>query len=410
MNEHQKSAQIGKLVVLGTSHQLQGTNFLRSIDDECYRDLVEQLILEHKIDFIFEEAAGRVPTHAETLAKALAEPIRHMDLDPSKDEREKHGLSRETGGGYVVDLWQAPPCIGRVEHVDEHAAREEFWLKRIRGEGFSSGLVICGQAHSLSFAFRLSNAGFEVENCIEYMPYARLCGHAEQTNPSPRFLLTSGPDDWRKLLADPEKHWRSGYSARTLAHCWEATNRFPPEVSDVLTQTTEPLLAKLTPILAVPEFKVPLPGGGRASQNDVFVLGRSSAGPVCIMVEGKVNESFGPTLDEWRAGASPGKEERLDFLLRTLRLSDVPRGDIRYQLFHRTVSAIITGEQYRAVAAIVLIHSFSSQRTGWADYEAFIGLFGVKAVPDVVQRLTSVKSNIPLFAAWVTGDSSFLGR
>ena len=31
----------------------------------------------------------------------------------------------------------------------------------------------------------------------------------------PRILLTSGPDDWQKMLADPEKHWRSGYSART---------------------------------------------------------------------------------------------------------------------------------------------------------------------------------------------------
>jgi hypothetical protein len=26
----------------------------------------------------------------------------------------------------------------------------------------------------------------------------------------PRILLTSGPDDWQKMLADPEKHWRSG--------------------------------------------------------------------------------------------------------------------------------------------------------------------------------------------------------
>jgi len=31
----------------------------------------------------------------------------------------------------------------------------------------------------------------------------------------PRILLTSGPNDWRKLLADPEKHSRSGYSACT---------------------------------------------------------------------------------------------------------------------------------------------------------------------------------------------------
>jgi hypothetical protein len=66
------------------------------------------------------------------------------------------------------------------------------------------------------------------------------------------------------------------------------------------------------PLLAVPEFKVPLPGGARASQNDLFVLGRSSPGLVSIMIEGKVKESFGPTLDEWRHEGSPGKKERLD--------------------------------------------------------------------------------------------------
>jgi len=223
----------------------------------------------------------------------------------------------------------------------------------------------------------------------------------------PRILLTSGPDDWRKLLADPEKQWRSGYSASTLAHCWEATDRFPPEVSKALTQTNEPLLANLSPLIAVPEFKVPLPGGSHASQNDVFVLARSSAGTVCIMVEGKVNESFGPTLDEWRTDASEGKKDRLDFLLRTLCMSAVPCGDIRYQLFHRAASAIITAEQYRAVAAIVLVHSFSEQRTGWRDYEAFVRLFGVQAMREVVQRLKSA-TGVPLFAAWVTGDCSFL--
>jgi hypothetical protein len=223
----------------------------------------------------------------------------------------------------------------------------------------------------------------------------------------PRVLaFTSSPDDWKVWLAS-EKHWRPGYSACTLAHCWEASDGFPPEVAKVFRQTTEPLLTNLQPLLAVPEFKVPLPGGSRASQNDVFVLARSSAGPVCIMVEGKVNESFGPTLGDWQTDASPGKERRLDFLLRTLDISVPVGGNIHYQLLHRAASAIITAEQYHAIAAIVLIHSFSEQRTGWQDYEAFVNLFGVRAVSDLVQRLPSA-SPVPLFAVWVTGDSRFL--
>jgi hypothetical protein len=174
-----------------------------------------------------------------------------------------------------------------------------------------------------------------------------------------------------------------------------------------LGQTTDPFLRDLVPLLAVPEFKVPLPGGNRASQADIFVLARSSVGPVCVMVEGKVNESFGPTLDEWRADASPGKDKRLRFLFRTLGITAIPGGEIRYQLLHRAASAIITGEQYRAVAAILLIHSFSEQCTGFEDYDAFVRLFGVHAQNGVVQRLLTT-SIVPLFAVWVTGDCSFL--
>lgn len=224
----------------------------------------------------------------------------------------------------------------------------------------------------------------------------------------PRILLfTSGAEDWKALLADPIKHWRLGYSARTLAHCWEAADGFPPEVTQALDQATDPFLENLTPLFAVPEFKVPLPGGVRPSQNDIFVLARSLSGPVSIMVEGKVKESFGPILDEWRSEASPGKKQRLRFLLRTLGIKATPAGTIRYQLLHRAASAIITGEQYRAVAAVLLIHSFSDELVGWPDYQAFTRLFGVEAERGEVQCLSSA-SIIPLFGVWIVGDCKFL--
>jgi len=224
----------------------------------------------------------------------------------------------------------------------------------------------------------------------------------------PRILhLTAGPHDWQALLADPQKHWRTGFSARTLAHCWEAAQGLPPEVQAVFASSSEPLLAEFTPIIAVPEFKVPLPGGDRPSQNDLFLLGRSKAGPVSVMVEGKVSESFGPTIAEWRKDASPGKEERLSFLLRTVGLSGVPDGAIRYQLFHRAASAVLEGERYRAVAAIMLVHLFSQERACWSDYQAFLQLFDVRADVGKIQRLAG-SQRIPLFAAWVLGDCKFL--
>lgn len=221
------------------------------------------------------------------------------------------------------------------------------------------------------------------------------------------FSFTTGPDDWKAFLADPEKHWRMGYSARTLAHCWESADGFPPEVSSAFAAATDPELKQVVPLLAVPEFKVALPGGNRASQNDIFVLARSALGPVSIMVEGKVNESFGPQLSEWQAEASPGKTERLEYLLRTLRMAQQPAGSVRYQLLHRAASTLITGEQYRAVAAVLLVHSFSEQRTGWSDYEAFARLYGVKA--DVARvQLLSKETRVPLFSAWIPGNCAFL--
>lgn len=224
----------------------------------------------------------------------------------------------------------------------------------------------------------------------------------------PRILhFTSGPADWQALLADPAKHWRTGYSARTLAHSWEATEGFPPEVASSLANSTDPLLAGLEPVLAVPEFKVPLPGGERASQNDIFVLARSQSGPVSIMVEGKVNESFGPTVEEWRADASPGKKTRLSFLLRSLGLPNQIDGNIRYQLLHRTASAVIEGERYRAAAAVMLVHSFSARQAGWSDYCKFLRLFGVRAEIGLPQRLPSTQP-LPLFAVWVSGNPHFL--
>lgn len=175
----------------------------------------------------------------------------------------------------------------------------------------------------------------------------------------------------------------------------------------VFTSSNEPLLADFTPIIAVPEFKVPLPGGDRPSQNDVFVLGRSKAGPVSVMVEGKVSESFGPTIVEWRKASSPGKEERLSFLLRTVGLAGAPDSASRYQLFHRAASAVLEGERYRAVAAIILVHSFSRERACWPDYQAFLELFDVAVEVGKLQRLPGTQ-RVPLFAAWVLGDCTFL--
>ena len=214
------------------------------------------------------------------------------------------------------------------------------------------------------------------------------------------------PEDWQQLLADPEKHWRKGYSARTLAHCWqEANGLFPSEVQAVLSQSPE--LADLEMLLAIPEHQVHLPGGRRPSQNDVWVLARTTDALVSIAVEGKVSEAFGPTVGEWLLDQSPGKEERLRFLCGKLDLDYPPPNNIRYQLIHRTVSALIEAEQFHAKHAVMIVHSFSQEDKWFDDYERFLSLFGARAS---LNEFVTVRKprEVKLHFAWVRGEKRFL--
>jgi hypothetical protein len=132
------------------------------------------------------------------------------------------------------------------------------------------------------------------------------------------------------------------------------------------------------------------------------------------MVEKKINESFGPKLDEWRTHSSPGKNNRLNFLLRTLSISALPSGDIRYQLLIWVATAVITCEQYRVLAAVLLVHSFMHRFVPSASSglvvqgcQASVRVFGVHAIFGAVKRLPSV-SRVPLFTTWVAGHRWFL--
>jgi hypothetical protein len=111
------------------------------------------------------------------------------------------------------------------------------------------------------------------------------------------YIPTSSTDDWRKFLAKPEKQWRSGYSAKELAECWEQSNGFPSEFQNLFSGSDDPALNELELLLAIPKYQVDLPGGRGPSQNDLFVLARAKDGQlVTITVEGKVAEPFGDTL------------------------------------------------------------------------------------------------------------------
>jgi len=90
---------------------------------------------------------------------------------------------------------------------------------------------------------------------------------------------TNSAEDWRNLLGEPIKHWKIGYSVYATAQCWEAANGLPQEIAEIFGTKSELLLA-------IPEHKVPLAGGTRGSQCDVFALVRVTDKTIAVSVEG----------------------------------------------------------------------------------------------------------------------------
>ena len=224
------------------------------------------------------------------------------------------------------------------------------------------------------------------------------------------YIPSKGPESWKELLAEPDKHWKKGYSARSLAYCWEEAQGFPKSVADVFKSSSFKLFHSVEIILGIPEHKVDLPPkGGRPSQNDLLVLAKSRDELISIAVEGKVAEPFGPLVSEWMEDASPGKSERLEFLINLLEINNKDISNIRYQLLHRTASALIEAERFCAPHALMLVHSFSQTHEWFEDYAAFAGLYGKSAQPNALVHVGEV-SGKQLYLGWVTGEKEYLTK
>ena len=219
------------------------------------------------------------------------------------------------------------------------------------------------------------------------------------------YVPSTGPDAWKRLLADPDKHWATGYSARSLAHCWEGVDGFPPEITAALGQV--PSLEGIRPLLILPEWKVPLPGGSTASQNDVWVLAEADAGLVSVAIEGKVDESFGEPLAVWMRDASRGKVERLAYLTEVLALPEPVPDTTYYQLLHRTASAVIEAERFKASQAVMVVHSFSPSDRWFGEFQAFARLYGAETEMGRPSTVTA-RNDLPLHIVWVHGDEKHL--
>jgi hypothetical protein len=221
------------------------------------------------------------------------------------------------------------------------------------------------------------------------------------------FVPTRSGSDWQRLLAKPTLHWKMGASAMTAAAAWEgAAGDLPSELASLMTSSAEPALANLKLLAAFPEWEVALPGGSRNSCTDVAALCRNEHGLCVIGVEAKVLEDFGPRLGEKRAAASEGQELRMRYLQDLLH---VPHFDdrIRYQLLHRTASAVLTSRAFHAATAVMLVHAFGTPPDRQDDFSAFCAAVGAQEVVPNLFRVPSFTAPT-LYLAWCVGDDRFL--
>ncbi|PKN79837.1 MAG: hypothetical protein CVU48_04115 [Candidatus Cloacimonetes bacterium HGW-Cloacimonetes-1] len=214
--------------------------------------------------------------------------------------------------------------------------------------------------------------------------------------------------EWRKLLADPIEHWKDGYSAKELVKLWAQSDELPETVKDLFPDD------EMKPIFLFPEYSVQMPGKGKDSFNDLYVLTSTKNGYLPIIVEAKAGEEFGPIVSEWYRdkGKSWDKGKnasiRLSGILSILGLEgyDQPPylriGNLRYQLFHRSASAILEAKRIKATKALVLIQSFRQDAKSYSDFKQFLNLFSFNdPISQKVPLGPLLINGIELYFAWI---------
>ena len=221
------------------------------------------------------------------------------------------------------------------------------------------------------------------------------------------FIPTRSGSDWQPLLAKPVVHWKKGASAMTAAASWEAAaGELPPEISALLDSSGLDVLENLKLVAAIPEWETELEGGVTTSKTDVLAICRNGKGLCVLAVEAKVDEDFGPLVKEKRNEASSGQSARLEYLRGLFGLTSLD-DSIRYQLLHRTASALLTGRLFHAQTAVMLVQSFGHKVALRQDFDQFSDSMNAQGVGPNLYSISAAESPA-IYLAWCQGDPQFL--
>src|SRR6185295_14046372 len=149
--------------------------------------------------------------------------------------------------------------------------------------------------------------------------------------------------------------WSTSDEADRLAARWESKTAFPPEVGALLD--SNPKTAGATLLLGIPGHRVPLTGGERASDTDLWVLGRTPRGLVSMTIERDARPVERAPAMEPPLRDRDARWAAVSALLEIERPCDSP---LPARFFHRTAAALLEARRFFAVGAAVIVHAFDA--------------------------------------------------
>lgn len=253
-------------------------------------------------------------------------------------------------------------------------------------------------------------------------------------NPAPRtrnpamtrfHMPIKRPEEIIPRLGKGERHWKKGRSAYELATTWMQAGDIPPAVRSVLQQAAGWQQIEL--IDGIFERETDLPGRGWPSQTDLLAIVKTASANAILGVEGKVDETFGPLVDQWlanaRAEAAPAtgkapapdnsnRRRRLESLCASLQIDPRLAGRLYYQLVHRTCAVVYEAGRLGYGRAVMLVHSFAAVPAspllpaGFAEFSAFAGAVGMPVARPNAISPAKLCEGIELRLAWVSDGPS----
>jgi hypothetical protein len=195
---------------------------------------------------------------------------------------------------------------------------------------------------------------------------------------APRFELTSrdGKEitdvrSWGRHAKPASKsRWKKGASAMELARAW-TDEHGPKALKLLLDQVTGTM--RFEPKKAVAGARTSFDEFRGSWNHDLLLVGEAAGGTTAISIEGRVDESFGQTLGEYRNAARRkiARKQPTDALGRLQGLTQVIAGweagasprrlELRYQLFTGVAGAVAAAVDEEADQAVFCIHELNTK-------------------------------------------------